>query len=257
MSTYNRKFTEYALLPKGAYPLDARSHFKDFVEAYNSVIAENVTKAEASYNELVNKRYYIGQIITTTKCGTWQVVNDASVVLYFGPFKGDQYYVRWGGSSLSNNIIFLYALKNGDKFDIYQRNPEDITNSILLTSVSYVSEGNNLYHSTGFKSCLVPFNSGGGGSALTISGTAPITIDDNKISLSIDNNSALAINNDALSIKTGNGIKTVNNELTLSIGSGLSFDENKSLYVVGNHKTVEQNESLDSIQIDSYIYQKI
>ena len=36
-----------------------------------------------------------------------------------------------------------------------------------------------------------------------------------------------------------------------------NLDENKSLYVVGNHKTVEQNESLDSIQIDSYIYQKI
>lgn len=147
---------------------------------------------------------------------------------------------------------FLYALKLPNKFDIFQ------TDGIEVTSVSYAKvNDNDLYRSTGFNSYLIPFNGNGGGSGLTISGTAPITIDDNKISLSIDTNSALIINNDALTIKTGNGVKTVNNELTLSIGSGLSFDENKSLYVIGNHKTVEQNEPLDSIPTNNYIYQKI
>lgn len=256
MSTYNRKFTEYALLPNGAYPLDARSHFGDFAEAYNSVVEEKVATAEAPYNELVNKRYYVGQIITTTKCGTWQITNKASMTLYFG-LDGkiasgvDKYYVRWGENTISSNISFLYAIKFPNKFDIFQ------TDGVQVTSVSYTAVNENgLYRSTDFNSCLIPF-SGSGGSSVSISGNAPITIDDNKISLSLDTNSGLFIDNGALAIKTGNGIKAVNNELTLSIGSGLSFDENKSLYVIGNHKTVEQNESLDSIPTNNYIYQKI
>ena len=31
--SYNRKITEYALLPNGAFPVDARSHFESLLEA--------------------------------------------------------------------------------------------------------------------------------------------------------------------------------------------------------------------------------
>lgn len=76
--SYNRKITEYALLPNGAFPLDPRSHFESLAEA-NDVIRGgkngNITTVElASENGNEEKRFYIGQIITTTLDGTYQVV---------------------------------------------------------------------------------------------------------------------------------------------------------------------------------------
>ena len=76
--SYNRKITEYALLPNGAFPVDARSHFESFAEA-NDVIRGgeygNITTVElASENGNEEKRFYVGQIITTTSDGTYQVV---------------------------------------------------------------------------------------------------------------------------------------------------------------------------------------
>ena len=76
--SYNRKITEYALLPNGAFPLDPRSHFESLVEA-NDVIRGgedgNITTVElASENGNEDKRFYVGQIITTTSDGTYQVV---------------------------------------------------------------------------------------------------------------------------------------------------------------------------------------
>lgn len=76
--SYNRKITEYALLPNGAFPLDPRSHFESLVEA-NDVIRGgengNITTVElASENGNEEKRFYVGQIITTTSDGTYQVV---------------------------------------------------------------------------------------------------------------------------------------------------------------------------------------
>ena len=76
--SYNRKITEYALLPNGAFPVDARSHFENFAEA-NDVIRGgeygNITTVElASENGNEEKRFYVGQIITTTSDGTYQVV---------------------------------------------------------------------------------------------------------------------------------------------------------------------------------------
>ena len=76
--SYNRKITEYALLPNGAFPVDARSHFESLAEA-NDVIRGgkdgNITNVElASENGNEEKRFYVGQIITTTSNGTYQVV---------------------------------------------------------------------------------------------------------------------------------------------------------------------------------------
>ena len=69
--SYNRKITEYALLPNGAFPLDARSHFKSLAEAYQTVIQAEVSTVEnAHLNENEGKHFYVGEIITTTIDGT-------------------------------------------------------------------------------------------------------------------------------------------------------------------------------------------
>ena len=69
--SYNRKITEYALLPNGAFPVDARSHFKSFAEAYKTVIQAEVSTVEnAHLNENEGKHFYVGEIITTTIDGT-------------------------------------------------------------------------------------------------------------------------------------------------------------------------------------------
>lgn len=64
---FNKKTTEYALYPDGAYPIDARSHFESFKEA-NETIIEGCISATQNYNEpgQEDRRYYIGQIITTS-----------------------------------------------------------------------------------------------------------------------------------------------------------------------------------------------
>jgi hypothetical protein len=71
--SYDIKLSEYAFLPNKAVPLDARSHFKNFYEAYNLIINKFVTTVEQAESQ-ENKIYYIGQIITTTDDGIWQVV---------------------------------------------------------------------------------------------------------------------------------------------------------------------------------------
>ena len=69
--SYNRKITEYALLPNGAFPLDARSHFKSLAEAYKTVIQAEVSTVEnAHLNKNEGKHFYVGEIITTTIDGT-------------------------------------------------------------------------------------------------------------------------------------------------------------------------------------------
>ena len=68
--SYNIKLTDYSLLPKRAFPLDARSHFKSFAQA-NKTISGNVTTVEnSSETENDYKQFYIGEIITTTTGST-------------------------------------------------------------------------------------------------------------------------------------------------------------------------------------------
>ena len=76
---YSKKITEYALLPNKAFPLDARSHFVDVNTAIKAITSDLITTAEeAALVENSYKKYYVGQIITTTNDGTYQVTNNAN-----------------------------------------------------------------------------------------------------------------------------------------------------------------------------------
>ena len=61
--SYNRKITEYALLPNGAFPLDARSHFKSFAQA-NQAISGNVTTVENSSNTMQAENALFGSLVS-------------------------------------------------------------------------------------------------------------------------------------------------------------------------------------------------
>lgn len=74
MSDYNLKITDYAIQPNSAIPLDGRSHFSNFSEAIKSVKEGKVATVEDAQTLVnINARWYIGQIITTTTNGTYEV----------------------------------------------------------------------------------------------------------------------------------------------------------------------------------------
>lgn len=254
--SYNIKLSDYSLLPKRAIPLDARSHFESFASAYNTITEDVVTTVEASNNtDNDYKKFYAGQIITTTSSGTWQVVLKSTIDIYLKYDSGNRYKVRWNSSSTTDERKDLYAQKISDK----QLNLYDSTGALILS----VSEWNH-WSTTDivFKiySCLVPFSGGSGsGGTLKLSGTAPINVDNsNQISLSLDNSSALQVNNNQLTLSVGPGIKTVNNQITLSINenSNLSIIDNK-LNVSGTHFYQTKSDDNTNVPKNNYIYQEI
>ena len=255
--SYNIKLSDYSLLPKRAIPLDARSHFESFASAYNTITADVVTTVEAS-NNIDNdyKKFYAGQIITTTSSGTWQVVLKSTIDIYLKYDSGNRYKVRWNSSSTTDERKDLYALKISDK----QLNLYDSTDALILSVSAWK------YWSTTdivFKiySCLVPFSGGSGsGGTLKLSSIAPINVDNsNKISLSLDTSSALQVNNNQLTLSVGPGIKTVNNQITLSIkeNSNLSITTDNKLSVSGTHFYQTKSDNNTTVPENNYIYQEI
>lgn len=162
--SYNIKLSDYSLLPKRAIPLDARSHFESFASAYNTITKDVVTTVEAS-NNIDNdyKKFYAGQIITTTSSGTWQVVLESMIDIYLKYDSGNRYKVRWNGSSTTDERKDLYALKISDE----QLNLYDSTSALIL-SVSAWKHWSTTDITFKIYSCLVPF-SGGSGSGGTLS----------------------------------------------------------------------------------------
>ncbi len=249
--SYNIKLTDYSLLPKRAFPLDARSHFKSFAQA-NKAISGNVTTVEnSSETENDYKQFYIGEIITTTTGSTWKVssINPQTVILYIDYVTRQ---VKWDSENSSAIISSFGVISTGDtSYNIYDGNWENVVATV-----------NNEETSIELATCLVPFSgSGGGGSAtLKLSGTAPISIDNNNnISLSLDTNSALRVNDsNQLTLSVGAGIKTVDNKITLSIkeNSNLSIIDNK-LNVQGTHYYKKSTDSLDDVLDNNYVYQDI
>ena len=248
--SYNIKLTDYSLLPKRAFPLDARSHFKSFAQA-NKAISGNVTTVEnSSETENDYKQFYVGEIITTTTGNTWKVgsISQLTVTLYVDYVT---HQVKWGSEN-SSAIISSFTLKQIGEilYAVFDGN-DQVTNNFTV----YRS-------SVELKTCLVPFSgSGGGGSAtLKLSGTAPINVDNNNnISLSLDTNSALKVNADnQLTLSVGPGIKTEGNQITLSINenSNLNIVDNK-LNVQGTHYYKKSTDSLDNVLDNNYIYQDI
>ena len=217
--SYNIKLSDYSLLPKRAIPLDARSHFESFASAYNTITEDVVTTVEAS-NNIDNdyKKFYAGQIITTTSSGTWQVVLKSTIDIYLKYDSGNRYKVRWNGSSTIDERKDLYALKISDKqLDLY-----DSTDALILSVSAW-----NYWSTTDiiFKiySCLVPFSGGSGsGGTLTLTDTDPLTYNKNTSTLS------------------------------LNLGDGLKVDENKQLTLsaeLSDYNTLTNKPKINSIEL--------
>lgn len=217
--SYNIKLSDYSLLPKRAIPLDARSHFESFASAYNTITEDVVTTVEAS-NNIDNdyKKFYAGQIITTTSSGTWQVVLKSMIDIYLKYDSGNRYKVRWNSSSTTDERKDLYAQKISDK----QLNLYDSTGALIL-SVSaweYWSATDIVFK---IYSCLVPFSGGSGsGGTLTLTATDPLTYNQNTSTLS------------------------------LNLGDGLKVDENKQLTLsaeLSDYNTLTNKPKINSIEL--------
>lgn len=280
--SYNRKITEYALLPNGAFPVDARSHFESFAEA-NDVIRGgeygNITTVElASENGNEEKRFYVGQIITTTSDGTYQVVATPNIFYNNVPNYTVVFTVSNGiGKGVynikvvtdSNNIFtgntnsFRYnaedkAVANGEYVRLYT--PLD---SYLLVNVGALSlsESKNVSFTANLKNLkwlknyyLIPFGGGGssGGGTLNLNVTSPLHYDvsETKLTLKLDSGSPLTVNaskeltlsldTNTLKVDDSSGTK----KLTLNIASNAPFTTTNGLSLaIDNNGGLKQNGS--------------
>ena len=263
---YSKKITEYALLPNKAFPLDARSHFVDVNTAIKAITSDLITTAEeAALVENSYKKYYVGQIITTTNDGTYQVTNNANS--FYGDIK--DYEVCFQFNSDRSQIETIID-KNGLFPTIQPAKTNQIFYIISLKTGAYILvNGNKIAAQRGFiisnndikwdtQCYLKPFSGGGGGSStLSITANEPLTFDKatSTLTLSIDSGSALTVSGQGLTLSLGAGLTTKNNALTLDV-DGL-VNNNNSIYVLGNHKTIEKGDAIDAINVNNYIYQKI
>ena len=278
--SYNRKITEYALLPNGAFPLDPRSHFESLAEA-NDVIRGgedgNITTAElASENGNEDKRFYVGQIITTTSDETYQVVATPNIFYdnipnYTVVFTATN-NIGKGAYDIkvvidSNNIFTGNAsslrynaedkpIANGNYVRLYTPLGSYLrvnVGALSLSESKKISFTANLKNLKWPKSCyLIPFGSGGagGGGALNLNVTSPLHYDvsETKLTLQLDSGSPLAVNTSnqlTLSLDT-NALKVDKSsgtaKLTLNIASNAPFTTTNGLSLaIDNNGGLKQN----------------
>ena len=278
--SYNRKITEYALLPNGAFPLDPRSHFESLAEA-NDVIRGgedgNITTAElASENGNEDKRFYVGQIITTTSDETYQVVATPNIFYdnipnYTVVFTATN-NIGKGAYDIkvvidSNNIFTGNAsslrynaedkpIANGNYVRLYTPLGSYLrvnVGALSLSESKKISFTANLKNLKWPKSCyLIPFGGGGagGGGALNLNVTSPLHYDvsETKLTLQLDSGSPLAVNTSnqlTLSLDT-NALKVDKSsgtaKLTLNIASNAPFTTTNGLSLaIDNNGGLKQN----------------
>lgn len=272
---YSKKITEYAFLPDKAFPLDARSHFVDVNTAIKAITGDLIATAEeAALVENSYKRYYVGQIITTTNDGTYQVTVTNNANSFYSDIKDYEVCFQFNSdhsqietiidknglfpatqkANKTNQVLNLYKvlLKTGAYILVEE--------SDIGSQKSFIISNNDIKWDT--QCYLKPFSGGGGGSStLTINATAPLSFDKgtNTLSLTINQNSGLTINS-GLSINSGPGLTISNNQLTLSIdtASNLSMVNNK-LSVRGTHYFIgkDNTQTLDGVSNDNYIYEEL
>ena len=260
--SYNRKITEYALLPNGAFPLDARSHFKSLAEAYKTVIQAEVSTVEnAHLNENEGKHFYVGEIITTTIDGTWQVVGPVrnNVNIYFG--KNALTDVRWGSTTAASRITSLHVIQQDDNYYLCSSDNE------IVSKLNNVTSDSTSYFKSILDTNLIPFSGSGSGSGGTLSLIAqkPLNYDSSTSTLSlIYDTKVLKVDNSSGTAKltlniASNAPFTTTNGLSLAIDNkgGLKQNSNNELYVEGTHKTITKTGTVDDIKVNNYIYQEI
>ena len=260
--SYNRKITEYALLPNGAFPLDARSHFKSLAEAYKTVIQAEVSTVENTHlNENEDKHFYVGEIITTTIDGTWQVVGPVrnNVDIYFG--KNAFTDVRWGSTTSASRITSLHVIQQDGNYYLCSSDNE------IVSKLNNVSSYNTSYFTSILDTNLIPFSGSGsgGGGTLSLIAQEPLNYDSSTSTLSlIYDTKVLKVDNSSGTAKLTLNIAakapfTTTNGLSLAIDNkgGLKQNSNNELYVEGTHKTIIKTGTVDDIKVNNYIYQEI
>lgn len=260
--SYNRKITEYALLPNGAFPLDARSHFKSLAEAYKTVIQAEVSTVEnAHLNENEGKHFYVGEIITTTIDGTWQVIGPIrnNVDIYFG--KNALTDVRWGSTTSASRITSLHVIQQDGNYYLCSSDNE------IVSKLNNVTSYSTSYFKSILDTNLIPFSGSGSGSGGTLSLIAqePLNYDSSTSTLSlIYDTKVLKVDNSSGTAKLTLNIAakapfTTTNGLSLAIDNkgGLKQNSNNELYVEGTHKTIIKTGTVDDIKVNNYIYQEI
>lgn len=272
--SYNRKITEYALLPNGAFPVDARSHFKSFAEAYKTVIQAEVSTVEnAHLNENEGKHFYVGEIITTTIDGTWQVIGPdrKDVDIYFGKNASEDVAfkdVRWGSTTSASRITSLHVIQQDGNYYLCSSGSD---NEIVSKLNNVTSDNNTSYFKSILDTNLIPFSgSGGGGGSLSLTAIAPLEYENSsgQLSLTLNNSSGLTTTDNGLTLKidttSGHGGLTISeNGLSLKLAkdSDLSINDNGeldlNLNVIGTHTTIKKTDSVDTIKVNNYIYQEI
>lgn len=275
--SYNRKITEYALLPNGAFPVDARSHFENFAEA-NDVIRGgengNITTVElASENGNEEKRFYVGQIITTTSDGTYQVVATPNIFYDNVPNYTVTFAVtKYGEHGYNINIVTdsnnIFINNTSSSWYNVQDEPDmngsyvrlcTLLGSYLLVYIGTFSESINksvVVDLKGLKwpkDCyLIPFGGGGagGGGALSLNVESPLHYDvsETKLTLKLDSDSPLAVNSsnqltlslDKNTLKVDKSSGTA--KLTLNIASNAPFTTTNGLSLaIDNKGGLKQN----------------
>ena len=260
--SYNRKITEYALLPNGAFPLDARSHFKSLAEAYKTVIQAEVSTVEnAHLNENEGKHFYVGEIITTTIDGTWQVAGPVrkNVYIYFG--KNAFTDVRWGSTTAASRITSLHVIQQDDNYYLCSSDNE------IVSKLNNVTSHNTSYFKSILDTNLIPFSGSGsgGGGTLSLIAQEPLNYDSSTSTLSlIYDTEVLKVDESSGTAKltlniASNAPFTTTNGLSLAIDNngGLKQNIKNELYVEGIHKTITKTDTVDDIKVNNYIYQEI